>query len=147
MVQRNKRWGEKDGWKIGNLIEIGSIHNKLMESRFSTDYCMNPELDFEKECRRLQHKELDQNDIQYLNNMSNVWREFISQTREYIFEIERIQIDPDLPSRFKCLFVTDLVGIKYWNTQAKRYWTGVDADLEGNEYLFEGIVKVLEIIK
>ncbi|MEK3917222.1 DUF2441 domain-containing protein [Paenibacillus sp. FSL H7-0331] len=113
-IQRNKRWGEKDNWEIGDEIEVGTMQNKLMESRFNTDYNMNPELDFKSEFMRLRNKQLDQIDIHYLEDMSGEWREYITKTREYIFEIERIQINSNLPSRFRCLFVTDLNGLTYW---------------------------------
>ncbi|MGO4500064.1 DUF2441 domain-containing protein [Paenibacillus sp. 2RAB27] len=185
-IQRNKRWAEKDNWEIGNKIEIGTIQNKLMESRFSINYNMNPELDFKAEFMRLRSKQLDQHDLDYLDDMSLVWKEYILKTREYLFEIERMQIDPELPSRFNCLFVTDWDGLTYWkpilennesptiyklsltgrihkahdkyvrlNTlsqaynhlQAWKYWTGVDVDQQGYEYLFEGKAEVLEIIK
>lgn len=113
-IQRNKDWGQCDNWKVGDVIEIGNKHNKFMKSRYNSDYNMNPELDFEKEFVRLQQKNLDQSDLQHLKNMSIVWKEYIIKTREYIFELERLRLDPELPSRFNCLFVTDLAGINYW---------------------------------
>ncbi|MCD1257664.1 DUF2441 domain-containing protein [Paenibacillus athensensis] len=184
-IQRNKRWGDRDNWNVGDVIEIGKIQNKFMESRYSTDYKIDPELNFESVILKLQGKPLDKMDRRFLQDISNVWREYITKTREYIFEYERVRINNKLPSRFRCLFVTDKEGIKYWlpllgnadeasiyklaltgiihktnekfvrlNTnsqefnheQARKYWAGEDAEQQGYEYLFEGKVKVLDVV-
>ncbi|MCW3793776.1 DUF2441 domain-containing protein [Paenibacillus sp. LS1] len=173
-IQRNKSWGESDHWDIGSTIKIGDRHNKLMKERYLTDYKMPTQIDLEK-----LHLDASVNPF-YLRNIGIVYHEYIIKTREYIFENERLLINPDLPSRFTCLFLTDIDGIEFWkqrllnnpdqqpytiyeisvsgrihkanqhyvelNTRsqeynhqsAREYWSGVDADKEGSEYLFVG---------
>lgn len=107
-IQRNKRWGEEDFWEDGKELTVGKKLNKFMESRFFTDYNMPANLNLSE------HIKNDKTNSNFIKDVDGVWREYIIKTREYIFEIERLKIDQNLPSRFKCLFLTDLEGLSYW---------------------------------
>lgn len=110
-IQRNKDWGESDQWDIGSVIKVGDRHNKFMKGRFLHDYDMPTQINLEK-----LHLDASVNPF-YLRNIGIVYQEYIIKTREYIFENERLQINPELPSRFTCLFLTDKEGIEFWKAR------------------------------
>ena len=111
-IQRNKRWGEEDSWSVGTELVVGEKHNKFLESRYTSDYTYIP-YDREFLSAKMNTK-MSEEEINYI---IGVWGEYVIKTREYIFELERVNINPKLPSRFKCLFLTDKEHIEFWKHQ------------------------------
>lgn len=125
-------------WYVGDLIIAGNKDNPfwLACRDYSPKVSVNNEIMsiFEMIDKKYDF-DLSKNNIDFLyNKLADVSKEFAFFVREQVFEDYRVCNYPDLPSRQKCLWVTESNQLPYWktmsqNTQRSLLTLELDGDL------------------
>ena len=138
--------------QIGDILEIGKRFNNFYYEIYNIEHIEDNKdanqylIDMKKEKNLLLNNDT-------LNLVFKTINDSAMITRELVFEEVRKELNPNLPSRLKCLYVCKTKNeIKDWinilnrkKKQAKMYWNGEKKD-NINEYLFIGTAVVEDIL-
>lgn len=124
-------------WQIGDTITAGQQYNPFWKNciDFSPYVSVNGhKMPIFEMFDSVSTFDVTQQNIDFLyQNLKTVSKETSFYIREQVFETVRINSFPNLPSRQKCLWVTDYDQISYWKTMSQnmqRYLLTLELDGE-----------------
>lgn len=106
---------------IGDTLDIGNTYNNFYHEIYNTEYLNNNKDANECLLEMQKNKTLTFKNVTEANLVFKTVNDSAMITRELIFEEARKEINPELPSRFKCLYVCQNINeINNWLEIFKR---------------------------
>lgn len=113
----------KINWNKGDKLVIGENENPFwnFSKNYSPQYLVNGQpIPVFQMFEQFSNFDLTQDNINFLYQvLKDVSKETAFCIREQVFENIRKEFYPDLPSRQKCLWLTDKEQLPYWKTMAE----------------------------
>lgn len=113
---------KENKWKIGDVITSGVKENPfwLFYQNYSLDIRLNQQpMSIFEMFEQSPDFDVTQNNIDFLyDKLKIVSKEFSFYVREHVFEEVRKEHFPQLPSRLKCLWITEETQLPYWRTMS-----------------------------
>jgi len=126
-----------DLYKVGNTITIGESYNsmtqKFMDSGATKIFNpnINDYVDFQDEAKKMFMYGLTPQEI--YNNLCYFLNDVRMNSREFILEQIRLTIDKELPSRYKCIWLTDEESLDFWKKSFKNRLDSIyKVEVDGN---------------
>lgn len=114
----------RNDWKKGDTIISGNQDNPFWNQCKDIDWRVNVNNRLMTICEMFesfQTFDVTQNNIDFLyKNLKDGFTEAALYIREQVFEAVRLHEYPELPSRQKCLWVTQQDQVPYWRTMHNR---------------------------
>lgn len=129
-------------FEVGNTFTVGQDYNMMTQFFLNMSpsevYCpeLKPEPYFDY-TELLQEDVIDALDPESLKLNFLEFRKYIHtkmiDTRELLLELARLKINPNLPSRQKCMWLTDIESLPYWSYNFGRMPHAIyKLDVDGN---------------
>lgn len=112
----------ENNWNVGDKITSGESENPFWNfcKNYSPSYLVNGQpVPIFKIFEQFSNFDVTQDNITFLYQViKDVSKETAFCIREHVFEYIRKEFYPQLPSRQKCLWLTDADQLSYWKTMA-----------------------------
>lgn len=127
-----------NNWKIGDVIIAGEKENEFWKKckDFSPVVNVNEEsISLFEMFNRCKTFDVTENNVNFLyQHLKGISKEVAFYIREQVFEKVRSEYFSDLPSRQKCLWLTDIKSLDYWKTMSNDRRSLLTLELNGNVF-------------